>query len=213
MTGIRRFRTTLLTLAILNFLVAHEALAATDPTELKSAVPAARQDPAEPGDHHRHLDALVGDWDYTMRIWNSPEAEPLELVGTSKARWILDGRFVETYYHGEIQGRPFEGRSIDGYDNKKKNYTTIWQDNLGTYTVVSEGNCTEDGRVRTMSYQFDDAASGLTLTNENVTTVIDENTNQSESFIKSTTGVSFKNMELKRTRKTPHQPLKDQTSD
>ena len=203
-----RLRVALLTLVALYGLFAFASLAAADSAELEAEAPAADseeleakalaapQDPGKPGEHHRHLASLIGKWDYTMQIWNSPDTEPLEMVGTSEARWILGRRFVETSYQGNIQGRAFRARSIDGYDNNKEKYTNIWQDNLGTYTVVAEGDCSEDGKVRTMSYQFNDTTSGLTLINENVTTVIDENTNQSESFIKSATGVSFKNMEL-----------------
>ncbi len=213
MTKQRPLRALFHTLLVINFLVAHEAVIAADPAMTEANSPSPSKDPGAPGEHHQHLAALIGEWDYSMLIWNSPTSDPLELTGSSEARWTLGGRFVETYYHGDFQGRPFEGHSIDGYDNQKKKYTNVWRDNLGTYTVVSEGNCTEDGRVRTMSYQFSDPASGLTLTNENVITVIDENTNQSESFIKSSTGQSFKNMELKTTRRGPRRKPTEKESD
>jgi hypothetical protein len=206
---VRRQRLILALLAVGTFysFFAFEAAIAADPQVAQKSDPAVPQDPAKPGEHHQHLKVLIGNWDYTMRIWNSPDAEPIEMTGTSVARWILGGRFVETYYRGKFQGRPFEGRSIDGYDNLKKKYNNIWQDNL-----IFEGDCSEDGKTRTMSYKFDDAASGETLTNENVTTVVDETTNRSESFIKAPSGVSFKNMELITKRRTLPQSTSGQGS-
>ena len=40
----------------------------------------------EPGEHHQHLDLLAGDWDLTIRVWASPDGEPIESAGTACPR-------------------------------------------------------------------------------------------------------------------------------
>ena len=95
---------------------------------------------------------LVGDWDLTIRIWTSPDGEPVESAGTAEARWILDGRFLWTIYRAELFGQPFEAWSIEGYDNQAEQYVGTWRDTQGTYTLVYRGKCRQppppDGRDR-----------------------------------------------------------------
>lgn len=95
----------------------------------------------EPGEHHEHLDRLAGDWDLTIRVFPSPDAEPVESAGTAEARWILDRRFLWTIYRAELFGKPFEAWSIEGYDNQAEEYVGTWRDTQGTYTLVYRGKC------------------------------------------------------------------------
>ena len=48
-----------------------------------------------PGEHHKHLDQFVGEWNTTFKIWmGGPDAPATESKGTASVQWVLDGRFV-----------------------------------------------------------------------------------------------------------------------
>jgi hypothetical protein len=149
-----------------------------------------------PGKHHEYLEPGIGSWELTIKVWRTPDADPVLSAGSAEARWILGDRFVETSYEGEVLGHPFEARSVEGYDNHAKEYVSTWRDTMGTYTMVFRGGCEEDCQVRTVSAEITDPASGQKLTNKRVTTVVDENSYTYESFIVTPSGAEFKNMEL-----------------
>jgi hypothetical protein len=132
---------------------------------------------AQPGEHHEHLGRLAGDWDLTIRIWQSPDGEPVESAGTAEARWILGGRFLWTIYRAELFGQPFEAWSIEGYDNQAEQYVGTWRDTQGTYTLVYRGKCRQppaaegesappevpEGAFRVMTTKLTDPVSGEPL--------------------------------------------------
>ncbi len=92
---------------------------------------------SSPGEHHKALEIFTGNWNYSMRWWQSPEAQPEESKGSNKGEWILGGRFVEQEVKGVAMGQPFEGLSITGYDNVKEEYNTVWLDNMSTGIMTS----------------------------------------------------------------------------
>lgn len=166
----------------------------------------------EPGEHHGHLARLAGDWDLTIRIWPSPDAEPIESAGTAEARWILDGRFLWTIYRAELFGEPFEAWSIEGYDNQAAEYVGTWRDTQGTYTLVYRGKCklppleegetrpTEetvpDGRYREMTTRLTDPLSGEVLNVRTELRIPEDGGFVQESFIVLSPEESLKNLEL-----------------
>ena len=85
-----------------------------------------------PGENHRVLDALVGNWDFTIKSWMSVDAPPEESTGTSQIVWDLDGHFLKETVQGSMMGKPFSGLGYVGYDNLKKEYESIWLDNMST---------------------------------------------------------------------------------
>lgn len=92
---------------------------------------------AAPGEHHRKLDLLVGNFKTTTTFQMSPEL-PVEVsVGSSEIKWILDGRFTQQKFKGSVMGQPFEGLGIVGYDNVKQEYQSIWIDSGATGMVKS----------------------------------------------------------------------------
>ncbi len=172
----------------------------------------------EPGEHHEHLDRLVGDWDLTIRVWSSPDAEPIESAGTAEARWILDGRFLWTIYRAELFGKPFEAWSVEGYDNQARQYVGTWRDTQGTYTLIYAGTCQQpplaegeapvevpavpDGTYRVMTTQVTDPVSGEVLqVRTELRVEADGGGFVQESFVVLSPEESIKNLELVGTRR------------
>jgi len=156
-----------------------------------------------PGEPHELLAGTVGDWSLTIRIWTAPDTEPVESTGTASGRWILGDRFVETTYEGEVMGRPFEALKIEGFEKASKEYVTTWRDNLGTYTMIFRGKCGTTCLTRTMTADFLDPVSSQKLRIKGVTTLTEDEGYSYESFVMTSDGTEFKNMELVAERRAP----------
>jgi hypothetical protein len=116
---------------------------------------------AEPGEGHKKLEPLVGEWVVESRFWFAgPDGPPTETKGTSKCQWILEGRFVQEDFTGELMGKPFHGMGTTGYDNFKKKYVGTWMDNMGTAVMYSEGTADAEGKTFTFFSKMDDVMTG-----------------------------------------------------
>lgn len=89
-------------------------------------------------DHHAHLAKTVGEWKVLGKFWMGP-GEPMETEGASTVESILDGRYVKHSYNSSFAGAPFSGLGIDGYDNAKEKYVSLWIDNMSTGFCLMEG--------------------------------------------------------------------------
>src|SRR5215207_6026826 len=82
----------------------------------------AMQKAASPGEPHKRLARMAGDWTMTNKMWMDPSQPPMESSGTMHADVIMGGRYVQSVWSGTFMGQPFEGRGMDGYDNLAKQY-------------------------------------------------------------------------------------------
>ena len=48
-----------------------------------------------PGEPHKKLARMVGDWTYSTKAWMDPSQPPVESKGTMRGQAILGGRYVE----------------------------------------------------------------------------------------------------------------------
>jgi hypothetical protein len=94
-----------------------------------------------PGEPHKHLAKMAGDWTFTNKMWMDPGQPPMESSGTMHGETILGGRYVQTVWKGDMMGMPFEGHGTDGYDNVAQKYVSSWIDNMGTGIMYSTGTC------------------------------------------------------------------------
>ncbi len=159
-----------------------------------------------PGEHHKHLEALVGDWTYTLEWWEYPGAETQKDTGTVESMWALGGRFVLQHVMGNEPmpgGSVFEGHGCIGYDNFREEYTSVWISNMGTGISTSRGSVDEAGKVFTFWGAHDDIMTGeRDKPIRETTTIVDRNTHTIEWFSKDAAGEEFKSGRLVFTRKT-----------
>ena len=134
---------------------------------LPAAAQQAEQDPeammqeymdkyATPGEHHKHLEMLAGQWTTASQFWPLPGAPVVESTGKAEHKMILGGRYLQTNYEGEFGGAPFAGTGMVAYDRFKQKYVETWGDTMGTMIMVSEGSCDGRGTARIMKAEFDD---------------------------------------------------------
>src|SRR5262245_59649366 len=55
-----------------------------------------------PGPAHKALDALVGNWKCEVKCWHEPGGQPSVSQATARASWILNGRFLQEEFQGEM---------------------------------------------------------------------------------------------------------------
>ena len=171
------------TMLILAAALATAAFAADDKKATdKTTAPAGQQADAAamqammaamtPGEHHEHLKKLVGNHNYTMKMWMDPTAPPTESTGKRTAELLLGGRFLQEKFTGTFMGMPFEGIGLMGYDNVKKEYVGTWIDNMGTGMMTSHGQCDKTGW--TMTGEGTDPTTGKTWTSRSVVKIVDD---------------------------------------
>ena len=115
---------------------------------------------ATPAAAHKVLDALVGDWNVATKWWMDPSSPPMETKGTTSKKWILDGRFVQEDFTGEMMGMPMTGHGMTGYDNLKKQYNSFWIDSSSTAMYTSLGTASADAKTLTFHGKMDDVMTG-----------------------------------------------------
>ena len=123
------------------------------------------EEAAAPSAAHKKLEPFVGEWNAEVKMWMSPDAPPEVSKGTAKSTWILNGRYVQEDFSGEMMGKPFKGMSLTGYDNVRQKYRGVWVDDMSTTIVTSEGDIDPAGKVFTFGGNYADRA-GLHIQQE-----------------------------------------------
>jgi hypothetical protein len=154
-----------------------------------------------PGEPHKAIVRMAGEWTFTTKAWMAPGQPPAESTGTMHAESVFDGRYVQSNWKGDFMGMPFEGRGTDGYDNVAKQYVSSWIDNMGTGILYQTGNCQPDHKTCTFAGDLWDPMTGKKTTMKSVMTWIDDNNFKNEMFGKDPSGKEMKMMELTAKRK------------
>ncbi len=171
-----------------------------DMDKMKAEAMAKWQAYATPGDGHKIMWQLEGNWNYSLKYWTSPNAPPEESTGTNDVKWILGNRFLEMNVKGTSMGQPFEGMGILGYDNAKKEYTSTWIDTMGTGMMNATGSYDPGTKSMTEVGKFTDPMSGE-QSFKGITKFVDTDNFTYEMFISIPTGEEFLVMEINYTRK------------
>lgn len=157
----------------------------------------AMQKAMAPGEMHKHIGKMAGDWTFTNKMWMAPGQPPVESTGTMHAETILGGRYVQSVWKGSVMGQPFEGRATEGYDNVSKQYVSSWVDNMGTGIMHSTGTCEDGGKKCTTVGNSSDPTTGGTTSMKSVITWIDDNHFKNEMYTKDpASGQEVKMMEI-----------------
>jgi hypothetical protein len=113
-----------------------------------------------PGPAHKALEAFTGQWKAEVKCWTDPGGPPDVSQGAANARWVLNGRFLEEEFHGQMMGKPFTGRSLMGYDNLKQTYQSVWVSDAQTSIFTSEGRGENGNKVITLEGKTNCPATG-----------------------------------------------------
>ena len=146
---------------------AQAAAKADAPAQPDPAAAQAAMEGMNPGPMHKHLEPFVGKWNTTMQLWMAgPESEPVNFKGTSEAKWILGGRYVQDTHKmpmqmpgpdGQLVEMEMEGLGMTGYDNFKKMYVFTWADNMSTQLITGYGTFHPEKKTLTSYGTMDEA--------------------------------------------------------
>jgi hypothetical protein len=157
---------------------------------------------ATPGKEHEFLMREIGDWDCETTMWMTPDSEAIESTGTATVKPILDGRYTQVEWKGEMPGMgPYNGLGTYGYDNVKKKYVSTWMDNMSTGMMVGEGELSEDGKKLTWEYKGHCPIQKKEIVMRQIETITSPTTKTLEFFGPDKTGKDYKHMEIKLTKK------------
>jgi hypothetical protein len=155
---------------------------------------------ATPGEPHKLFAALAGSWTTKTKSWMEPGKPPMESTGSAEMKMVLDGRFLQQEFTGEMMGQPFSGVGINAYDNLRKRYVTAWIDTMGTGIFLMEGMSSADGKTITLKGQHAELGGGQ-MTHRAVWKIVDSNTQTFDMYGTHHGGKELKMMEITYTRK------------
>ena len=151
---------------------------------------------ATPNEHHKVLDAKIGKWNDTVKMWMDANSPPDESKCTSEFAWAMDGRYLTDHTSGTTTMGPFEGMGYSGYDNLKNKYVSVWIDNTGTGIMYFEG--TYDAKTKTFTYASEtpDVEAGKYVKNRWTEKWVSPDKFVVESFVAGKDGKEFKCLEV-----------------
>lgn len=154
------------------------------------------------GEPHKMLAKATGTWAGDVTMWMANGVPPMKSNSTTVNTMIFGGLYQQSKHSGNMMGAPFEGMSIMGYDNTKKEFFSTWIDNMGSGILVSTGSWDDVTKTINLSGTMKNPANGLDCTVREVFKMIDDNNQVLEMFGPDPqTGKEFKTMEIKYTRK------------
>ncbi|MEY2488208.1 MAG: hypothetical protein QOC70_150 [Verrucomicrobiota bacterium] len=162
----------------------------------------------KPGENHKLLAAMAGNWTYALKMWMDPKGKPQESKGTTTRKAVMDGRYFMAEHTGKFQmpgadgkmkDMNFKGMAIEGYDNAKKKFVSTWIDNMSTMIMYTEG--TYDAATKTFTYTADcEMMPGMKVKIREVLKVVDNDHHNLEWYEDRGQGEA-KTMEISYTRK------------
>jgi hypothetical protein len=113
-----------------------------------------------PGPENQALAKLAGKYEVAGKFWMQPGAPEIQSKGTAEMSSILDGRFVQQTYSGELMEMKYTGLGILGYDRVIKKYTQHWADNMSTNATFLYGTSKDGGKTIEFKGKMSEPESG-----------------------------------------------------
>lgn len=139
------------------------------------------EDRNAPGDEHRFLARLAGNWDVTVRFPAGP-GRTIEGRSSMTATVVMDGRILRQEYSSTFGGKPLSVVRYIGFDRYARKFTEIQFESTHTDVLQSAGAFSADKRTIISNGRHVDTAAGKPVSVRSVTTFIDDNTFVIEMF-------------------------------
>lgn len=153
-----------------------------------------------PGDMHKWMASIAGEWKTSNTMWMQPGAPPMTSEGTCKNEMMFDGRYMQTTHTSSIMGMPFTGIGMMGYDNALKMFVSTWIDNMGTGIMYGKGSYDAENKKIEIKGMMVDPMQKKEIAYREVFTIKDDKNMMMEMFA-DMNGKEHKCMELKYVKK------------
>ncbi len=154
-----------------------------------------------PGDMQKMLSKGAGTWNVKTTFWMAPGQEPMVSEATAVSEMVLGGRYLSTKISGNMMGMPFEGMSMEGYDNAAKIFMSTWIDNMGTGIMYMTGTWNESLKQINYKGKMVDPMSGNMMDVREDVTYNSDGSTKMEMYNIAPDGKEFKSMEIVSTKK------------
>lgn len=145
-----------------------------------------QQEAPAPGTEHAVFKHFEGNWDAAVTMMGQKSK------GTQSDTIGCGGLFLITDFKGEMEGKPFHGHGVTGWDATKKKYTQLWVDSMTSSLEIAEA--TWDEKTKTMTTMRESPGpDGKPMKLKEVHTMIDAD---HMNFVISTPGEGGKEMEI-----------------
>jgi hypothetical protein len=103
------------------------------------------------------LQRLLGNWEGITSTWFEPGKPAVEETNRGTFKVGVNENFVVYEYESTLQGSPFKGMAMYGYDAAQKKFQSSWVDSfhMGGAIMFSEGESTESGFSIIGSYLYE----------------------------------------------------------
>ena len=151
-----------------------------------------------PGDHHKALESMVGEFTGSVKFSMTPDMPPMESKASIKREWAMDGRFVIEHVTGDpaMEGGPaFKGMGIVGYNNWDKKFESVWVENMATHMSSATGSFDAAAKTLTFTGDMIDPMSGKKIKQTSVVDLSNPDREVMTGTIPGPDGKPFKNFE------------------
>ena len=194
----RRMLPRALALAFTMPALAEEEAAKMSPEE--QAMMEAFQKAGTPGAQHAHLETMAGSYEMNVKSWPAPGAPPSSDKGKATRKMVLGGRVLMEEMEATMNGQPFIGMGLHGFDNVTGKYWSTWNDSMTTGLMTSEGDCDDKGNCSYTGSWNDPLTKGK-FSVRMTTQWTDANTEVFSMYAPGEGGKEFQMMEITYTRK------------
>ena len=92
------------------------------------------------GPNHKMLDTLAGAWQEEMKFYMDGVDTPRTIIMNAAVSPIFNGLYQQTLHRGKIDGLPYEGRAILGFNKANKKFEYTWIDNFSSGMMYLSGD-------------------------------------------------------------------------
>jgi hypothetical protein len=166
---------------------------------------------ATPGEGHKRIEVLVGNWDAKTKMWMAgPDGPSTESKGSESNKWVLGKRFILSEFKGDMvmpgaDGKmmtmSFEGLGMTGYDNFRNMYISTWADTMGTQLLTMAGSADPAGKVISYYGTMDEPSLKVVGRTVRFVTKLIDNDHRVFEMYDLHAGPEYKVMQIEYTRK------------
>jgi hypothetical protein len=149
-----------------------------------------------PGPEHALLNPLEGNWSATSTHWMKPGDKPQRSTGTSAMAWTMGGRFLKQDFTSDMMGQTFHGLGYLGYDKVKKEYVSVWMDDMSTGLFEGSGPYEASTKSVTQTGTFNCPIKGPNQWFMWKWKIVNNNKNIFTMYMQDPDGKEFKGMEI-----------------
>ena len=155
-----------------------------------------------PGEEHKRLDPLVGDWNIDITLWiDGPNEPPVRLQGTVSREWVLGGRFLQETSENPTTTGVFMSQGYYGYNRATGLYQHVWMTTESTGVFSEVGRFDPSANVFRTAGTWTDPATGYVIWNATELKITGPDLHTLTGWVTGSDGQEFKEIEVVHTRK------------